>query len=295
MDNVLYQHRYEELVKGAEKAMRELTPAAATRPERLHSAIRYSLDAGGKRLRPVLCLATAQAFQPYADALHAAVALECIHSYSLIHDDLPCMDNSDLRRGHPSCHKAFDEATALLAGDALIPMAFQLIADGYAKKPAIVQTLVAELSRAAGSQLLVGGQAEDMLGHTSGDAADRLDFILRGKTAALISAPFVMGAIIGGASDEDIKRCRKAGIATGIAFQLVDDLLDVTGNASELGKPVGADLKNNKLTYPGLHGIEATRRRIAELTQSAQDELKACNAQTDFLCTLIAKMAQRSR
>ncbi|MEI6597859.1 MAG: polyprenyl synthetase family protein, partial [bacterium] len=190
MDNVLYQHRYEELVKGTEKALRELTPAATTRPQRLHSAIRYSLDAGGKRLRPVLCLATTQAFQPYADALHAAVALECIHSYSLIHDDLPCMDDSDLRRGHPSCHKAFDEATALLAGDALIPMAFQLIADGYAKKPAIAQALVAELSRAAGSQLLVGGQAEDMNGSTPGDAVDRLDFILRGKTAALISAPF---------------------------------------------------------------------------------------------------------
>ena len=295
MDNVLYQHRYEELVKGAEKALRELTPAATTRPQRLHSAIRYSLDAGGKRLRPVLCLATAQAFQPYADALHAAVALECIHSYSLIHDDLPCMDDSDLRRGHPSCHKAFDEATALLAGDALIPMAFQLIADGYAKKPAIVQALVAELSRAAGSQLLVGGQAEDMNGNTPGDAADRLDFILRGKTAALISAPFVMGAIIGGASDEDIKRCRNAGIATGVAFQLVDDLLDVTGNAAELGKPVGADVKNKKLTFNGLHGIEATRRRIEELTQSALSELKACNAQTDFLCTLISKMAQRSR
>ena len=295
MDNLLYQHRYEELVKSAEKALRELTPAATTRPQRLHSAMRYSLEAGGKRLRPVLCLAAAQAFQPNADGLHAAVALECIHSYSLIHDDLPCMDNSDLRRGHPSCHKAFDEATALLAGDALIPLAFQLIAEGYATKPAIVQALVAELARAAGSQLLVGGQAEDMNGHAPGAAADRLDFILRGKTAALISAPFVMGAIIGGASKEDIARCRQAGIAVGIAFQLVDDLLDVTGNAIELGKPAGADLKNNKLTYPGLHGFEATRQRIGELTQVALNELNACHAKTDFLGTLIAKMAQRTR
>ncbi len=295
MDNVLYQHRYEELVKITEKALQELTPAASTRPQRLHAAMRYSLDAGGKRLRPVLCQATAQAFQADADARHAAVAVECIHAYSLIHDDLPCMDNSDLRRGHPSCHKAFDEATALLAGDALIPLAFQLIAEGYAAKPTIVQLLVAELAQASGSQLLVGGQAEDMNGNAPGDVADRHDFILRGKTAALISAPIVMGAIIGGASNDDIQRCRKAGVAAGISFQLVDDLLDVTGNAQEIGKPVGADVKNNKLTYPGLHGFEATRQRIAELTQTALSELNACNAKTDFLCTLISKMSQRTR
>lgn len=295
MDDVLYQHRYEELVKITEKALQELTPSASTRPQRLHAAMRYALDAGGKRLRPVLCLATAQAFQPYADARHAAVAIECIHSYSLIHDDLPSMDNSDLRRGQPSCHKAFDEATALLAGDALIPLAFQLIAEGYATQPTTVQSLVAELAQASGSQLLVGGQTEDMAGITDGNKVDQLDFILRGKTAAMISAPLVIGAIIGSASTEDIQRCRKAGVAAGMAFQLVDDLLDVTGDADELGKPVGADIKNNKLTYPRLHGLEATQKRVAELTQEAIHELRACNAQTDFICTLIEKMAQRTR
>ena len=293
MDEVLYQHRYEELLKITQKAIVELTPAAQVRPQRLHAAIRYSLDAGGKRLRPVLCLATAQSFQPYADARHAAVALECIHSYSLIHDDLPCMDNSDLRRGHPSCHKAFDEATALLAGDALIPLAFQMLAEGYAAHPTMVQPLVLELAQAAGSRFLVGGQAEDMNGAAPDNAAERLEFILRGKTAALISTPLVMGAIIGQASTEDIARCRKAGIAAGIAFQLVDDLLDVTGDGNKLGKPVGADAKNNKLTYISLHGIPATRQRITELSQSAVSELKACNAQSDFLCKLILKMAQR--
>lgn len=293
MDEVLYQHRYEELLKITQKAIVELTPAAQVRPQRLHAAIRYSLDAGGKRLRPVLCLATAQSFQPYADARHAAVALECIHSYSLIHDDLPCMDNSDLRRGHPSCHKAFDEATALLAGDALIPLAFQMLAEGYAAHPTMVQPLVLELAQAAGSRFLVGGQAEDMNGAAPDNAAERLEFILRGKTAALISTPLVMGAIIGQASTEDIARCRKAGIAAGIAFQLVDDLLDVTGDGNKLGKPVGADAKNNKLTYVSLHGIPATRQRITELSQSAVSELKACNAQSDFLCKLILKMAQR--
>ena len=295
MEKDLYQHRYEEWVKVVEQSLRELTPTANTRPQRLHAAMRYSLDAGGKRLRPVLCLATAQAFQPNADARHAAVALECIHSYSLIHDDLPCMDNSDLRRGHPSCHKAFDEATALLAGDALIPLAFQLIAEGYAKKPEIVSLLVAELAKASGSELLVGGQTEDMMGSSTSQGADQLDFILRGKTAAMISAPLTMGAIIGGASNEDIARCRKAGVAAGIAFQLVDDLLDVTGDAHELGKPVGADIINNKLTYPGLHGLDATRKRISELTEEAIRELKACRAQTEFLCTLIQKMSQRTR
>lgn len=295
MDAARFQSQHDSLIQAAELALRTLTPAADTRPARLHAAMRYSLEAGGKRLRPVLCLAAAQAFQPSADARHAATALECIHTYSLIHDDLPCMDNSDLRRGRPSCHKAFDEATALLAGDALLPLAFALLAQGYTDRPELARRLVAELAHAAGSTLLVGGQTEDMGGLTAGADADRLEFILLGKTAAMLSAPLAMGALIGGASAADVEHCRLAGRAAGIAFQLVDDLLDGSANTAQLGKPVGADVQNGKFTYPSLHGIPATQTRIQALTTEANIHLAACQGDTAFLCALITRMASRDR
>ncbi len=295
MDAARFQSQHDSLIQAAELALRTLTPAADTRPARLHAAMRYSLEAGGKRLRPVLCLAAAQAFRPAADARHAATALECIHTYSLIHDDLPCMDNSDLRRGRPSCHKAFDEATALLAGDALLPLAFALLAKGHADRPELSRRLVAELAHAAGSTLLVGGQTEDMGGLAAGADADRLEFILLGKTAAMLSAPLAMGALIGEASEADVEHCRLAGRAAGIAFQLVDDLLDGSANAAQLGKPVGADAQNGKFTYPGLHGIPATQTRIRQLTAEAVDHLSACRGDTTFLRALITRMASRDR
>jgi len=295
MDDARFQAQHESLIQAAELALRTLTPAADTRPARLHAAMRYSLEAGGKRLRPVLCLAAAQAFRPEADARPAATALECIHTYSLIHDDLPCMDNSDLRRGRPSCHKAFDEATALLAGDALQPLAFELLATGYAADPALAAALVRELAVTAGSTLLVGGQTEDMGGLAAGADADRLEFILLGKTAAMLSAPLAMGARIGGASDKDVECCRRAGRAAGIAFQLVDDLLDLSSDAAQMGKPVGADAQNGKFTYPGLHGVPATQNRIARLTTEATDYLASCRADTSFLQELIVRMAKRDR
>lgn len=295
MDDARFQAQHAALIQTAERGLRELTPSADTRPARLHAAMRYSLEAGGKRLRPVLCLAAAQAFRPDADARHAATALECIHTYSLIHDDLPCMDNSDLRRGRPSCHKAFDEATALLAGDALQPLAFELLATGYAAHPALANALVRELAVTAGSTLLVGGQTEDMGGLAAGANADRLEFILLGKTAAMLSAPLAMGALIGGATDADVERCRRAGRAAGIAFQLVDDLLDLSSDSVQMGKPVGADAQNGKFTYPGLHGVPATRTRIQALTAEANAHLEACRADTTFLRALITRMASRTR
>jgi geranylgeranyl pyrophosphate synthase len=253
--------------------------------------MRYSLEAGGKRLRPVLCLASAAAFAPQADASHAATALECIHTYSLIHDDLPCMDDSDLRRGRPSCHKSFDEATALLAGDALQPLAFELLATGYASKPALATALVRELALAAGSQLLVGGQTEDMDGQEND--ADRIEFILLGKTAAMLSASFAMGALVGGASAADVEHFRLAGRASGIAFQLVDDLLDLTADAAQLGKPVGADAENGKSTYVGMHGIGATKQRIEALTNETVGHLRATKGDTAFLVELVRRMSAR--
>ena len=293
MDAALFQKQFDDLVQEAEKALRSLTPSATTKPTRLHEAMRYSLEAGGKRLRPVLCLAAAQAFRADADARHAATAIECIHTYSLIHDDLPCMDNSDLRRGRPSCHKAFDEATALLAGDALIPLAFKLLAQGYSDNPALVQELVGELAEASGSTLLVGGQSEDMNTDDKKNQAEKLELILRGKTAAVLTVSLTMGARIGGASSKEIEHFRLAGQQAGIAFQLVDDLLDSHGTAANLGKPVGADKDNDKLTFANLYGIEATRARIKQLTDDAVQNLRACEANTDFLCTLITQMASR--
>jgi geranylgeranyl pyrophosphate synthase len=253
--------------------------------------MRYSLEAGGKRLRPVLCLASAAAFAPQADADHAATALECIHTYSLIHDDLPCMDDSDLRRGRPSCHKSFDEATALLAGDALQPLAFELLATGYASNPALATALVRELAVAAGSALLVGGQTEDMDGQEND--ADRIEFILLGKTAAMLSASFAMGAMIGGAAAADIEHFRRAGRASGIAFQLVDDLLDLTADAAELGKPVGADAENGKSTYTAMHGVSATKQRIEALTIETVGHLRATKGDTAFLVELVRRMSAR--
>ena len=291
MDASLFQSRHEAFIEQAESSLRLLTPASTTRPERLHEAMRYSLEAGGKRLRPVLCLASAAAFAPQADAAHAATALECIHTYSLIHDDQPCMDDSDLRRGRPSCHKSFDEATALLAGDALQPLAFELLATGYASKPTLATALVRELALAAGSKLLVGGQTEDMDGQEND--AERIEFILLGKTAAMLSASFAMGAMVGGASAVDVEHFRLAGRASGIAFQLVDDLLDLTADADQLGKPVGADAENGKSTYVDMHGIGATKERIEALTIETVGHLRATKGDTAFLVELVRRMSAR--
>jgi geranylgeranyl pyrophosphate synthase len=293
MDASLFQSRHEAFIQQAESALRSLTPVATARPARLHEAMRYSLEAGGKRLRPVLCLASAAAFAPQADASHAATALECIHTYSLIHDDLPCMDDSDLRRGRPSCHKSFDEATALLAGDALQPLAFELLATGYASNPSLATALVRELAITAGSTLLVGGQTEDMGGLAAGATDGRLEFILLGKTAAMLSASFAMGAMIGGASAADVEHFRRAGRASGIAFQLVDDLLDLTADAAQLGKPVGADAQNGKFTFAGLHGVEATKQRIEALTIETVSHLRATKGDTAFLVELVRRMSAR--
>jgi geranylgeranyl pyrophosphate synthase len=293
MEASLFESRHEAFIQQAEASLRRLTPVASARPARLHGAMRHSLEAGGKRLRPVLCLAAAAAFDPQADASHAATALECIHTYSLIHDDLPCMDDSDLRRGRPSCHKAFDEATALLAGDALQPLAFELLAVGHAANPALATALVRELAVTAGSTLLVGGQTEDMGGLAAGATDDRLEFILAGKTAAMLSASLSMGAMIGGASAPDVERCRRAGRAAGIAFQLVDDLLDLTADAAQLGKPVGTDAQNGKFTFTGLHGLAATQRRIEALTQEAVTHLAETQGDGEFLSELIRRMSAR--
>jgi len=272
-------------------------PSAETSPARLHAAMRYSLQAGGKRLRPVLVLAAADLFGVRDDAaVPAAVAIECVHTYSLIHDDLPCMDNDDLRRGRPTAHKAFDEATALLAGDALLTHAFALLATAYANQPALAHALIRELSDAAGSRRLIGGQMADLLAEKKPDAtAEELEFIHLNKTAAMIEAALVMGAMVGGAKDADLAALRQAGRHLGLAFQIVDDVLDSTADSATLGKTAGKDAKAGKTTYVKLHGLEKARIIAGEETRQARAEIEKLSGDKVFLDALITTMASRSK
>lgn len=279
-------------------------PRADARPARLHTAMRYSLEAGGKRLRPVLVLAAAELFgAPDDAALPAAVAVECVHTYSLIHDDLPCMDNDDLRRGRPTAHKAFDEATALLAGDALLTHAFGLLATAYAAQPALAHALVRELADAAGSRRLIGGQMEDLLAEKKADASpDELEFIHLNKTAAMIEASLVMGGLVGAqasgpgrvASPEILSALRRAGRHLGLAFQIIDDILDATADSATLGKTAGKDAKAGKTTYVRLHGLEASRRLANERTAAVLQELQTLPGDATFLAALVRTMAART-
>ena len=285
-------------VARVEAGLDRYLPAASERPARLHAAMRYSLMGGGKRLRPVLLLAAADlsATGPAkADPVPAAVAVECLHTYSLIHDDLPCMDDDDLRRGRPTAHKAYDEATAVLAGDALLTHAFALLGHSYAERPALATALVRELGEAAGSRHLIGGQMEDLLAEGKASAtADELDFIHLNKTAAMIEASLVMGGLTGGLAEPQLTTLRTAGRQLGLAFQIIDDILDATADTATLGKTAGKDAKDGKTTYVKLHGLEASRRFAGECTDRALAAIASLPGDTFFLRTLVTTMAKRS-
>lgn len=285
------------LIARFEAGLARLVPPADTRPARLHAAMRYSLEAGGKRLRPVLCLAAADACGAGpGEALPAAVALECVHTYSLIHDDLPCLDNDDLRRGRPTAHRAFDEATALLAGDALLTHAFLLLATAHADRPALAHALIRELADAAGSRRLIGGQMEDVLAEkrTEVSPAD-LEFIHLNKTAAMLEAALAMGGLAAGAPERDLAALRLAGRHLGLAFQIIDDVLDATADQGTLGKTPGKDARAGKATYVRLHGLEASRQLAREQTGAAVAQLASLPGDTTFLRALVASLASRDR
>lgn len=289
-----FNAQFQAYVERAERGIDQLVPPADTRPARLHEAMRYSLQAGGKRLRPVLLLATTDLFGRRHNPLAAAVALECIHTYSLVHDDLPCMDNDDLRRGRPTAHKQFDEATALLAGDALLTLAFQLLARHYADTPALCAALLRELADAAGSEKLIGGQMEDLLAEKKANAtAAELDFIHLNKTAAMITAALTAGGLCGGANENDLAALRDAGRSLGLAFQIIDDVLDATADTATLGKTAGKDAKADKTTYVKLHGLDAARRHAAAQTEAALAALARLPGDTAFLSALVRTMAAR--
>lgn len=280
------------LVALTEEAMSAELERRSGASDRLRAAMRHAANAGGKRLRPVLCLAASAAIDPSADARRAAVAVELVHTYSLIHDDLPCMDDADLRRGKPTVHRAFDEATAVLAGDALLALAFELAADHPAE---VARDLTATLARASGPAELVGGQMEDTLGLRGPATAARLDAIQAGKTAAMIAASLEMGGIVASANPAARASFRRAGTALGVAFQIADDLLDVEGDPAVVGKPTGGDAAGGKLTYHGMHGVSSARARVAELTATCLDALRSSGAKTGFLEALATSLVDRKR
>lgn len=251
---------------------------ALKEPEKIHEAMRYSLLAGGKRVRPVLCIAACELVGGLEQmAIPAACAVEMIHTMSLIHDDLPCMDNDDLRRGKPTNHKVFGEDVAILAGDALLAFAFEHVAAATkGVSPARVVRAVSELAKSVGGEGLVAGQVMDIDSEglsLSEVKLERLEFIHVHKTAVLLEAAVVLGAIMGGGSDEDVERLRKFARCIGLLFQVVDDILDVTKSSEELGKTAGKDLVADKVTYPKLLGIQKSKEFADKLIKDAKEQL----------------------
>ncbi|HWG38449.1 MAG TPA: farnesyl diphosphate synthase [Terriglobales bacterium] len=266
-----------------ESRLAAAVPAAETEPKTLHRAIRYSLLGGGKRLRPLLVRAAALAVagRDCAAAWAPAVAVECIHAYSLIHDDLPALDDDDLRRGRPSCHKVFGEAVAILAGDALQTLAFARLADTGSA------AMVAELARAIGTPAgMVAGQVMDLEAVRGTAGLNQVEKIHRAKTAALIRACAVLGGIAAGANPGQIEQLGSFGATVGLAFQIRDDLLDISSTSAQLGKTAGKDEAQRKLTYPAVAGLEAARARATALRAEALAELAPWNASADPLRAL---------
>ncbi len=268
-----------------ELQLNELLPSTGTEPAKIHQAIRWSVFAGGKRFRPALLLATGQAFSATVDALvRTACAFEMVHTYSLIHDDLPAMDDDDLRRGRPTCHVRFDEATAILAGDALQTLAFSAIAEDEHLDASVRIRLISELARAAATpEGMVAGQALDMEAETRQVNGAELEEIHRLKTGALIVAAARSGAIIGGASETELAAITSYGAHLGLLFQITDDYLDVTATAEALGKTPGKDARSNKATYPALHGMEETKAAAENAHRDAYEALDQLDRPTDVL------------
>ncbi len=258
-------------------ALERYLPAENQLPQSLHQAMRYSVFAGGKRLRPVLMIAAGEAVGgTVSRLLHAACAMEMLHTYSLVHDDLPAMDDDDYRRGQPTNHKVYGEAQAILAGDALLTEAFRLLADPEANReipPAVALRVIEIIARYAGSNGMVGGQVVDM--ESEGQEIDfpTLEYIHTHKTGALILASVQVGALLGGGNEDQYAALSRFGEAAGLAFQIADDILDVVGDQDELGKDVGSDQARGKATYPALLGLAEARNRAAELRDLAIEAL----------------------
>ncbi len=262
----LHLRQTAQAVEDAIETFMALDPAI---PEKLRQAMLYSLRAGGKRLRPVITIFTCRACRGLDEqALPAAAAVEMVHTYSLIHDDLPAMDDDDFRRGRPSSHKVFGEGIAILAGDALLTYAFHILAQ-HVPKASLAQQLVMELSQAAGAAGMIGGQIEDLLSHHAPGTAEKVDYIHTCKTAMLLRAAARMGALCADADQHQLEMLGDYGLKLGLAFQITDDLLDINGNPQEMGKPTQKDHKAGKLTYPAVVGIEKSNQKVKDLIDQA--------------------------
>lgn len=258
-----------------DETLEKILASAQSWPKSLNESIRYSIFAGGKRLRPILALAAAEALgQDPKPILPAACSLEMIHTYSLIHDDLPAMDDDDLRRGRPTNHKVYGEALAILAGDALLTQAFEVLAEaannGTAKS---YLQVISRLAHAAGAQGMVGGQVQDLASEKKQISLKELEHLHRHKTGALIQVSVEIGALLAEASTEQLKQFSEFGSAIGLAFQIADDVLDIEGG-EEIGKDVGSDLEKEKSTYPSVVGLEKSKQMAHELTQQALGHLE---------------------
>ena len=255
-------------------ALDAFLPKAKEKPATIHDAMRYSLFAGGKRLRPILCLAAAEACGGDVEsALPAACAVEVMHTYSLVHDDLPCMDDDDLRRGRPTCHKVYGEGMAVLTGDALLTEAFLIIAQTSPARRYPAATYVAELALAGSSTRLIGGQVLDLEGEGKKLTKGQLVKIHEAKTAALLTSSIRLGAMTANATEKQLEGLSVFGHALGLAFQVIDDILDVTQSTEVLGKTAGKDAAVEKATYPSILGLEKSRKEAAKLTKEAMDAL----------------------
>ena len=279
-------------------ALERLLPPASQHPVSIHQAMRHSVFAGGKRLRPILCMEAGRLVA--GDSLPAGIeelgaALEMLHTYSLIHDDLPALDNDDLRRGRPTCHKAFGEAIAILAGDALQTQAYEVLARLRCPAEARVR-IIEEIARGTGTiDGMIGGQVVDLEAEHHKPDLQTIEYIHRSKTAALITASLVSGGLYAGGTDDAIAKLRSLGLKIGLAFQVVDDVLDVTQTSEQLGKTAGKDTAAEKATYPALFGVEESLRRADELADSAVAQLDSFGDRAETLKALARFLVERKK
>ncbi len=279
-----------------EKTLAELCPSKGAVSEKLNEAMNYSLLAGGKRLRPLAIMASADAVGGEGERyVKLACAIELIHTYSLIHDDLPAMDNDDYRRGRLTNHKVYGEAMAILAGDGLLTKTFELLAAEESVAPKKLLRVIFELSRAAGPEGMVGGQALDLIAEKKRISLSELQKLHGAKTGALFIAAVRIGAILADASEEELSSLTRYAKAFGLAFQITDDILDVTGDDKKIGKPVGSDEKNGKSTYVSLLGLSEARQKAAQAVKEAVEALSPFGEQAAFLRELAQKMLTREK
>ncbi len=286
---------FAEKVPEVNRWLDQLMPPVTTPPPRIHEAMRYSLMAGGKRLRPILVLAAGEVFGGAPERLYpVACAFEMVHTYSLIHDDLPAMDNDDLRRGMPTCHKQFDEATAILAGDGLMTHAFRILAEMDAPAEQKVR-VIRELAVGSGTvEGMIAGQVVDLEAEGKPIDAERLAFIHRAKTGALIRGALVCGGIVADAVESDLALLSAYGDRVGLAFQITDDILDETATAEQLGKTPGKDAAAGKATYPALYGLEASRKQAEALAEEAIELLAPLGQRAELLIEMARFVVHRT-